>query len=69
MYGGWSVRILLVHNRRRSLLPSGENRVVDQEAQALAEAGHEIERFERNSDDSKSSTLVGVERRDHPRGA
>jgi glycosyltransferase involved in cell wall biosynthesis len=52
------VRILLVHNRRRSLLPSGENRVVDQEAQALSEAGHQVRRFERNSDDSKASTLT-----------
>jgi glycosyltransferase involved in cell wall biosynthesis len=52
------VKILLVHNRRRSLLPSGENLVVDQEAEALAGAGHEVQRFERRSDDTKASTLL-----------
>lgn len=45
------VRILLVHNRYRSAAPSGENRVVDQEAEALAAHGHEVVRFERHSDD------------------
>jgi glycosyltransferase involved in cell wall biosynthesis len=46
-----SVRILLVHNRYRSGAPSGENRVVDQEAAALAGLGHEVARFERSSDE------------------
>lgn len=45
------MRILLVHNRYRSTAPSGENRVVDQEGEALAALGHEVVRFERNSDD------------------
>ncbi len=45
------MRILLVHNRYRSASPSGENRVVDQEAEALAVAGHEVRRLERRSDD------------------
>jgi glycosyltransferase involved in cell wall biosynthesis len=45
------VRILLVHNRYRSGAPSGENRVVDQEAEALAAAGHEVARFGRGSDE------------------
>jgi glycosyltransferase involved in cell wall biosynthesis len=31
---------------------------VDQEAQALSDAGHQVGRFERNSDDSKASTLT-----------
>jgi glycosyltransferase involved in cell wall biosynthesis len=52
------MRILIVHNRRRSLLPSGENRVVDQESAALADAGHTVERFERLSDDTETSTLA-----------
>jgi glycosyltransferase involved in cell wall biosynthesis len=39
-----------VHNRYRSSLPSGEDRVVDQESAALAGAGWEVERFERLSD-------------------
>jgi glycosyltransferase involved in cell wall biosynthesis len=45
------MKIMLVHNRYRSTAPSGENRVVDTEAEALAAAGHEVIRFERHSDD------------------
>jgi glycosyltransferase involved in cell wall biosynthesis len=45
------VRILIVHNRYRSGSPSGENRVVDQESALLAAGGHQVERFERCSDD------------------
>ena len=44
------MRILLVHNRYRSGTPSGENRVVDQEGEALAALGHEVMRFERSND-------------------
>jgi len=45
------MKILLVHNRYRSTAPSGENRVVDQEGEALAALGHEVETFERHSDE------------------
>jgi glycosyltransferase involved in cell wall biosynthesis len=45
------MRILLVHNRYRSGAPSGENRVVDQEGEALAAEGHEVVRFGRSSDE------------------
>jgi glycosyltransferase involved in cell wall biosynthesis len=45
------MRILLIHNRYRSSAPSGENRVVDQEAEALAALGHEVMRFGRSSDE------------------
>jgi glycosyltransferase involved in cell wall biosynthesis len=45
------MRIMLVHNRYRSNMPSGENKVVDQEAQALTAAGHEVIRFEKHNDD------------------
>ena len=34
------MKIVLVHNRYRSAAPSGENRVVDQEGQALRDRGH-----------------------------
>jgi glycosyltransferase involved in cell wall biosynthesis len=44
------MRVLLVHNRYRSATPSGENRVVDQESEELARAGHEVRRFEKDSD-------------------
>lgn len=45
------MKLLLVHNRYRSASPSGEDKVVDQEARALASNGHSVERFERFSDD------------------
>lgn len=45
------MKIMQVHNRYRSAAPSGENRVVDTEAAALAGIGHEVIRFERHSDD------------------
>ena len=45
------MKIAVVHSRYRSAAPSGENRVVDQEAAALAALGHEVIRFERRSDD------------------
>ena len=45
------MRIMIAHSRYRSAAPSGENRVVDQEAAALAAVGHEMELFERHSDD------------------
>ncbi len=56
---GPSVKVLLVHNRYRSGSPSGEDRVVDQEAQALVAAGHSIERFERSSDEIAGRSLAG----------
>ena len=43
------MRVLLVHNRYRPDAPSGENTVVDQEAQALADAGIAVELFQRHS--------------------
>jgi glycosyltransferase involved in cell wall biosynthesis len=45
------MRILLVHNRYRSAAPSGENRVVDQEGEALIAQGHEVIRFGGSSDE------------------
>jgi glycosyltransferase involved in cell wall biosynthesis len=45
------MKIMQVHNRYRSAAPSGENRVVETEAAALAGLGHEVIRFERHSDD------------------
>ena len=51
------MRILLVHNRYRSAMPSGENRVVDQEGEALAALGHEVRRFTRDSDEISQWSL------------
>lgn len=45
------MRILLVHNRYRSAAPSGENRVVVQESDALAALGHDVMQFGRSSDE------------------
>jgi glycosyltransferase involved in cell wall biosynthesis len=60
------MKILLAHNRYRSVAPSGENRVVDREGEALAAHGHEVIRFERFSDDierwptAKKATLPAL---------
>ncbi len=48
----------MVHNRCRSDGPSGENRVVDQECEALAGAGHSVIRFGRDSDEIASWPLA-----------
>lgn len=45
------MKVMIVHSRYRSISPSGENRVVDQEGAALASLGHQVVRFERHSDD------------------
>jgi glycosyltransferase involved in cell wall biosynthesis len=45
------MKVMVLHSRYRSSAPSGENRVVDQECAALAGLGHEVVRFERNSDE------------------
>lgn len=50
------MKVLLVHNRYRSSSPSGEDRVVDQEAAALRAADHTVQLFERHSDDIASRT-------------
>ncbi len=51
------MRIMVVHSRYRSEAPSGENQVVDQESTALAEAGHEVQTFQRHSDDIATWSL------------
>ena len=51
------MRILIVHGRYRSVAPSGENHVVDQERAALHAAGHEVDTFERHSDEIAEWTL------------
>ena len=51
------MRILVVHNRYRSEQPSGEDNVVDQEVELLREAGHDVDRFERRSDDIADLSL------------
>ncbi len=45
------MRILVVHNRYRSALPSGENLVVDDEVAALRERGHDVSTYFRSSDE------------------
>jgi glycosyltransferase involved in cell wall biosynthesis len=47
-------RVLVVHSRYRTAEPSGENRVVDQEIDLLRGHDHEVEVFERCSDDIAS---------------
>lgn len=45
------MRVLVVHNRYRAALPSGENRVVDDEVVGLRAAGIEVATFFRSSDE------------------
>ncbi len=45
------MKVVVVHGRYRSVAPSGENRVVDQEVRMLRDAGHEVHAYERHSDD------------------
>ena len=45
------MRVMLVHNRYRSVAPSGETAVVEREGKALADLGHEVIWFERSSDE------------------
>jgi glycosyltransferase involved in cell wall biosynthesis len=52
------MRVLLAHNRYRSAMPSGENRVVEQEGEALEALGHEVRRFTRDSDDISQWSLL-----------
>lgn len=51
------LRVMVVHNRYRSEQPSGEDRVVDQESAFLQDAGVEVERFLRHSDDIARMSL------------
>jgi len=51
------MKVLVIHNRYRSLSPSGENRVVDQETSALELNGHTVEHYERHSDDIDTMSL------------
>ncbi|MFJ6838540.1 glycosyltransferase [Streptomyces sp. NPDC091209] len=53
------MRVLVVHNRYASAQPSGENKVVDQEVALLRGAGHQVEVFERRSDDIAARSLLG----------
>jgi glycosyltransferase involved in cell wall biosynthesis len=52
-----TLRVLVVHNRYRTEQPSGEDTVVDQEVALLREAGHDVDRFERRSDDIADMSL------------
>jgi glycosyltransferase involved in cell wall biosynthesis len=45
------VRVLVVHNRYQSTVPSGENRAVDAEIDALREAGVDVVSYQRSSDE------------------
>jgi len=52
------MKVVLVHNRYRSAAPSGENRVVDQEREALTAAGHDVILFQQSSDEIASWPLT-----------
>ncbi len=52
------MRIVVVHNRYRSEQPSGEDMVVSQEIDLLREAGHHVERYQRDSDSIAASSVA-----------
>lgn len=52
------MKVLIVHNRYRSALPSGENAVVDADVEMLGAAGIEVATFFRDSDEFESMSLV-----------
>jgi glycosyltransferase involved in cell wall biosynthesis len=54
------MRIALVHSYYSSRQPSGENVVVDAQAAALADAGHEVRVVARRTDDEERRPLHGV---------
>ncbi len=45
------MRVLMVHNRYRSMLPGGEDIVFDAETELLRSKGHAVEVYERRSDE------------------
>jgi glycosyltransferase involved in cell wall biosynthesis len=53
------MRIVVVHNRYRTVNPSGENQVVDRETALLRGAGHEVVRYERSSDEIAGFSPMG----------
>ncbi|MCQ4042798.1 glycosyltransferase [Streptantibioticus rubrisoli] len=52
------MHVLVVHNHYSSAQPSGENKVVEQEVGLLRAAGHQVEVFERRSDDIAARSLL-----------
>lgn len=52
------MRVLVAHNQYRSELPSGENRIVEQEVQDLANAGVEVATYMRSSDEIADMNLL-----------
>lgn len=54
------MKIAIVHSYYRQGLPSGENRVVDLQVEALRGAGHAVELFARSTDELKKSPFYEV---------
>lgn len=52
------MRVLVVHNRYWSALPTGENAVVDEETSLLAEHGCDVERIDLDSDSIAAWSLA-----------
>ena len=70
------MRVLILHSRYLSGTTSGENRVVDDEARLLTEAGHQVDVWDPVPSDTSGPRLVGTAARaiwskeamDHVRG-
>lgn len=52
------MHILVIHNRYREAIPSGENAVVENEISALREAGHRVTTYLRSSDELAELSLA-----------
>jgi len=52
------MRVLIVHNRHRSGPPSGENRVVDEDAHLLEKAGIQVDLYQRSNDEIELLSLA-----------
>lgn len=51
------MRVLIVHNEYRSILPSGENEVVATDVEMLRAAGVEVDTYFRSSDEIETFKL------------
>ncbi|MBL0276540.1 MAG: glycosyltransferase family 4 protein [Anaeromyxobacter sp.] len=54
------MKVLLVHNRYGSAAPSGENAVFDLERDLLRRTGHEVQTYQRHSDDLRARGWLGA---------
>jgi hypothetical protein len=52
------MRVLLIHNQHRSAAPSGDNRVVEREGEALARGGQDVMRLGKQRRDYRAPRVT-----------